>query len=207
MIISCGDLPAFYLDYLVSMLGKPLLYVCGNHDHYENSRRPVEELFAQKDFSESSYNFDHFSNFGGMNLDKKPLKFLGMLFFGFEGSYLYNHGEHQYSESQMQQKLFRRLPRLLFNRCTEGRSIDVMVTHSPPRGIHDKDDLPHRGFEAFLQFIRTNKPKYFLHGHTHLYDRRQSRMTEYMGTKIINCYDYQILDLNLGTEEKKDDGS
>ena len=31
-IISCGDLPAAYLTFLVTMANKPLFYVHGNHD-------------------------------------------------------------------------------------------------------------------------------------------------------------------------------
>ena len=32
LIISCGDLPAEYLEFLVTMVNRPLLYVHGNHD-------------------------------------------------------------------------------------------------------------------------------------------------------------------------------
>ena len=32
LIISCGDLKPNYLDFLVSMVNVPLLYVHGNHD-------------------------------------------------------------------------------------------------------------------------------------------------------------------------------
>ncbi|HQL39920.1 MAG TPA: hypothetical protein PKV95_10625, partial [Anaerolineaceae bacterium] len=31
MIISCGDLPYYYLEYMISMLNIPLYYVRGNH--------------------------------------------------------------------------------------------------------------------------------------------------------------------------------
>ena len=31
-IISCGDLPASYLTFLVTMANRPLFYVHGNHD-------------------------------------------------------------------------------------------------------------------------------------------------------------------------------
>lgn len=33
VVISCEDLCCEYLDYLVSMLNVPLLYVPGNHDN------------------------------------------------------------------------------------------------------------------------------------------------------------------------------
>src|SRR5487761_2587391 len=31
MVLSCGDLPAEYLEFIVSMLNVPLYYVMGNH--------------------------------------------------------------------------------------------------------------------------------------------------------------------------------
>ena len=44
-IISCGDLPYGYLDYLMTILGKPLYYVHGNHDkdheYTESGRRSL----------------------------------------------------------------------------------------------------------------------------------------------------------------------
>ena len=32
LIISCGDLPASYLEHIVTLANIPLLYVAGNHD-------------------------------------------------------------------------------------------------------------------------------------------------------------------------------
>ena len=32
LILSCGDLPTYYLDYVACTLGAPLLGVHGNHD-------------------------------------------------------------------------------------------------------------------------------------------------------------------------------
>ena len=31
LIVGCGDLPAAYLEYIVTMLPAPLVYVPGNH--------------------------------------------------------------------------------------------------------------------------------------------------------------------------------
>ena len=33
LLFSCGDLPYFYLEFMVSMLDRPLYYVRGNHAH------------------------------------------------------------------------------------------------------------------------------------------------------------------------------
>ena len=32
LLIGCGDLPYYYLDFLISAMDVPLLYVLGNHD-------------------------------------------------------------------------------------------------------------------------------------------------------------------------------
>ena len=31
LILSCGDLPHYYIEYLMTMLGRPTYYVFGNH--------------------------------------------------------------------------------------------------------------------------------------------------------------------------------
>lgn len=195
LIISCGDLPAYYLDFLVSTLGKPLFYICGNHDHYGVRKTWKADINAHDSFFSSKFNYNKPGNFGGKNLDQKIVRFKNMIFGGLEGSFLYNYGEHQYSERQMKRKVRKMTLKFLKNKLSKGRYLDVLITHAPPRGIHDKDDLAHRGFESFIDIIDRYHPKYLLHGHIHLYDRRAERITEYQGTKIINCYGFQILDL------------
>ena len=39
LVISCGDLPYYYLEFIVSMLDKPLYYVRGNHASQVESTR------------------------------------------------------------------------------------------------------------------------------------------------------------------------
>jgi len=197
LILSCGDLPMYYLDYLVSTLGKPLLYVCGNHDRYGLERVWNDPTDDAKTFRGGKLDYNGPACFGGKNIDMRTEKIGGMLFGGLEGSLLYNRGEHQYSEKQMRRRILRYSPGLAVNRIFEGRSIDVLITHAPPFGIHDAEDLPHRGFDAYRRFIRRYHPKYLLHGHTHIYDRNDSRITEFEGTKVINCFNYQILDLRI----------
>ncbi len=186
-IISCGDLPVYYLDYLASSLLKPLFYVCGNHDHYNDPD-------AGDNLSVGAKVSRHYA-FGGTNLDSRVEKINSVIFAGLEGSILYNYGEHQYTERQMQRKILGLAPALYFNKLTTGRFLDVLVAHSPPRGIHDGNDTAHMGFKAFLKFIRRYRPKYLLHGHTHIYDVNYKRIFEYEGTKVINCYNFAILDI------------
>ena len=81
------------------------------------------------------------------------------------------------------------------NRLSYGRYLDVLVAHSPPLGIHDKPDLPHRGFKCFLDFTRIFKPRYLLHGHIHIYRNGETTRTRYLESEVINVYPYRILDL------------
>ncbi len=195
-IISCGDLPVYYLDYLASSLLKPLYYVCGNHDHYEQAEDNVETFLKKGIFSDiNPGSRKKQMDFGGNNMDERVEKIGPVIMGGLEGSLLYNKGEHQYTENQMRRKILRIEPRLYLNRLFSGRYIDVLITHAPPSGIHDKQDQAHKGFKALLRFIKRYHPKYLLHGHTHIYDLTEKRIFEYEGTKVINCYDFVFLDI------------
>jgi Icc-related predicted phosphoesterase len=91
-------------------------------------------------------------------------------------------------------QILRLIPALLFNRLFRGRFLDVLLTHAAPRGIHDREDLCHQGFEAFLWFMRVFKPRYLIHGHIHLYDYSEVRSTGYKKTQVINAYSHYIID-------------
>ncbi len=69
------------------------------------------------------------------------------------------------------------------------------MTHAPPRGIHDADDLPHRGINAFLRFMRWNRPRYMVHGHVHTYDRRTVVETKYKQTCVMNINPVTLLEI------------
>jgi Icc-related predicted phosphoesterase len=85
--------------------------------------------------------------------------------------------------------------RLAWNRLRYGRYLDVLVTHAPPRGIHDAEDLPHQGFEAYLKLLRRCRPTLMIHGHTHVYNRNDITETDFGDTRIINTYGYRVLEL------------
>ena len=85
--------------------------------------------------------------------------------------------------------------RLLANRLRYGRYLDILITHAPPRGIQDGEDLPHRGFESYLTFLRRFQPMLMIHGHQHIYNRNEITETDFDGTRIINTYGYRVLEL------------
>jgi uncharacterized protein len=180
-ILSCGDLPAYYLDYLVSKLDAPLYAVHGNHD----APPPLEGS-------------DGFTRCGAHWLGGKGLRTPeGLLIAGFDGSLRYNRGAYQSSQAEMQAAVRGLVPWLMMNRLRYGRFLDVLITHAPPRGIHDERDRCHTGFNAFNWLIRNFKPRYHLHGHIHLYDRRTETNTRVGATEVINVYPFRELELEL----------
>lgn len=77
------------------------------------------------------------------------------------------------------------------------RGIDVLVTHAPAKGYGDLEDIPHQGFDTFNYIMQRYRPSYMFHGHVHAnYGRNIKIFQEHeSGTKIVNAYGYQILDL------------
>jgi uncharacterized protein len=184
LILACGDLPYYYLDYIVSLLDRPLYYVHGNHD--KAAMRP-------SDLNPSSGP----TGLGwAVNLHRHTAQFQGLLLAGLEGCRAYNPGApHQYDEAQVRRQIRQLGVRLLANRLRHGRYLDILITHAPPRGIHDGEDLPHRGFESYLALLRRYRPRLMIHGHQHVYNRNDATETDYEGTRIINTFGYRVLEM------------
>lgn len=179
MILGCGDLPYSYLEFLVSALNVPLLYVPGNHDPAIDEKKPA--AFAQ----------------GGENMDGKVRTVKGLNIAGLGGSIRYIPGRpQQYTQSQMYSRMSKLIPRLLWHLPKHGNVLDIFIAHSPPRGIHDDDDQAHQGFLAFADFIETFKPHYFLHGHTMVYKSNiVPPVTKVGTTTVINVYPYRVIEI------------
>ena len=169
LIISCGDLKPNYLSFIVTMANVPVLYVHGNHDaRYE--RNPPE---------------------GCDCIEDDLVVINGLRIMGLGGSYRYRPGPHQYSEREMRKRIFK-----LRRKLRKHKGVDIVVTHAPPRGVGDAEDIPHRGFEAFLELIDQYHPQYLLHGHIHMsYGMDQTREREYHGTKVINTCERYVLEI------------
>jgi Icc-related predicted phosphoesterase len=178
MVLSCGDLPYYYLETIVTVLNVPGFFVHGNHDqpmHTSDGRTVTEPG-------------------GWIDLDGRTVEIGGVLLAGLEGSIRYKPtGRYQYTESEMLHKVWRLVPALLMNRVRYGRYLDILMTHAPPFGIHDAKDLPHRGFKALLPLMARFRPRYLLHGHQHAHAEEVSR-TPYVDTEVINVYPYRLIE-------------
>jgi len=187
LILSCGDLPFYYIEYVVSMLNQTCYYVFGNHG------REIE--YHGGDWEQRS------APQGAGNLHMRTVSEGSLLLAGLEGSIRYNDAPRfQYTDNEMMANIMRLAPALMRNRIRYGRWLDVLVAHSPPFGIHDMPDRPHQGFRSFLTFMRWFKPRYLLHGHIHLYRRDVTTVTWFEKTEVINVYPFRLLDLEPGRQ-------
>ncbi len=195
LVLSAGDLDLPYYGFIVSTLNKPLLFVFGNHNlkrigHYRKEYREENLRTITKDeFMERT--------FGSVYIGGKVVKKDGLIIAGLGGSMRYNNGMNQFNERQMFLNILKLLPKMLFYRIFYGRWVDILLTHSPPRGIHDREDMCHRGFKSFLWFMRHFKPQYLIHGHVHLYDLNEVRESTYEQTRIVNAYEHTIVEIGV----------
>ena len=169
LIISCGDLKAKYLSFLVTMGRAPVLYVHGNHD--DNYKRQPPE--------------------GCDCIEDQILVYNGLRILGLGGSPWYRPGDHQYTEKQMRKRIRKLRFKLWWH-----KGVDIVVTHAPPTGLGDAEDYAHRGFDCLVDLIEKYKPKYLLHGHVHMnYGDTVVREKTLGDTKIINAwqrYEFEI---------------
>ncbi|MFZ0545749.1 MAG: metallophosphoesterase [Candidatus Promineifilaceae bacterium] len=180
LIIGCGDLPYYYLEFLVSALDTNLLYVLGNHDGGPQYTIDGRILTGVQ---------------GGTNIHRRVLKKEGLLIAGLEGSMRYrSNSTLMYTEGEMIWNVFSMIPQLMWYRWRYGRSLDILVTHSPPFHIHDGKDIAHTGFKIFRNMMKWFQPKYLLHGHMHVYRNDVPRVTEFYQTTIINVYPYRVFE-------------
>jgi Icc-related predicted phosphoesterase len=105
----------------------------------------------------------------------------GISFGGFQGSWKYKPRGNYLYEQEEAEKLLASYPR-----------VDVFVSHNSPRGIHDREDEIHTGFDAFTGYLRRSRPKLFLHGHQHT-----EAETVIDGIRVIAVYGWKMLELPL----------
>lgn len=180
MLFGCGDLPYAYLEFLVTVYNVPLFYVPGNHD-------------PQYDYHASS------GAEGGINLDGKVIQANGLIMAGLGGSIMYGPGgPNQYTQQEMYLRAYHLLPKILLSTFYRRRQLDILLTHSPPDGIHDDDDPAHQGLRALNLVLQVAKPRFMLHGHTIFYKHNiKSHVTNYCQTQVINIYPFRIMDIDV----------
>lgn len=199
LVLSAGDLKPEYLEFLVTMLNVPLVYVRGNHDGRYDERPPE----GCEDCDGKIIEVDC-----GTGSSKQKIRILGL-----GGSMRYiDEASDMYTEQEMEQRIkkaeravrkfnlkenIKSLVRADANSGDEKRKsgFDILLTHAPCRGYGDMEDLPHRGFECFNELLNKYSPQLHCYGHVH---REYGIIDRYMqhpsGTQLINCCGHQIID-------------
>ncbi|HJG82101.1 MAG TPA: metallophosphoesterase [Lacrimispora saccharolytica] len=173
LILSCGDLSASYLEFLVTMGHAPVVYIMGNHDDRFRAHPPE----------------------GCICVEERVFNYKGLRIAGLGGSLRYKlDGIYMYTEEE-QKKRVQKLKRQI----QKYHGIDVFLTHAPARGLGDGEDFPHRGFECFHEILDEFHPKYMFHGHQHLNYGSGTRENRKNDTRIINGY--QSCRVEIGPEE------
>jgi hypothetical protein len=190
--VSCGDLPFDYLEYLVTILNVPLLYVPGNHDPDLGQRPEIEQSLALAPFIPDAGGHRRPSPGpeGATNVDGRVEVTRGLRVGGLGGSVRYREGPNQYTQAQM-----RRRARRLARRARLRGGLDLLVTHTPPLGVGDEEDPAHTGFAAFHWLANRLKPRLLVHGHIHPYGRKRPdrRIGEML---VVNAVPSRIVEVS-----------
>ena len=190
LILSCGDLPFDYLEYLTSATSAPLYYVRGNHDP-GSERRSVSAYLPMEYQSETPAGV-----IGGIDVDGRVADQAGLRIAGLGGSIRYREGPNQYTQREMGRRVRKLVRNARLRRVRDGRALDVVIAHSPPSDSGDADDAAHRGFSAFHQLIDHLHPRLMLHGHIHPHGFPTPDRT--IGdTRIVNVIPHRLLEVEL----------
>lgn len=170
LILSCGDLPKRYLEFLTNFTSAPILYVHGNHDGSYKNAEPG----------------------GCVCVDDSLYIWHGLRILGLGGCIHYNREDvYQYTERAMRARI-----RRLQHQIHKAGGIDILLTHSPARGLNDGEDPAHQGFDCFNTLLDEYEPKWFVHGHVHLnYNISLPRVCTHGGTTVINATERYVFEI------------
>ena len=231
LILSAGDLHPHYLEFLVTILNVPLLYVRGNHDTCYDDNPPegcmdiddkiveVEELPSGGSVIRRPGLMGRWDDFmqkvhGHVLPDiiRRGAKPRRIRIAGLGGSMRYGNGEDMYTEKEMKARVTRLKYYILQTQAAskknamcyvggslkkdERRKLDIFLTHAPSKGCGDMDDIPHRGFSCFNDFMNELHPAYHLYGHVHpQYGHYVAESIHPSGAKQINVCGMHILEI------------
>jgi len=127
---------------------------------------------------------NYMKELGIVNMHRHIVEFQGLRFGGFEGCVRYkeNPDAIMYTQEEAWQLIKGFLP------------VDIFITHCPPRGVNDEDEIAHQGFDALRDYVLQNKPKVLLHGHT--YPTEETMVRRLGETEIIYVHKYKIVEFS-----------
>jgi hypothetical protein len=118
---------------------------------------------------------------GIKNLHLATFGYRGLTFMGYEGCVRYKpFGDLQSTQEECAMRM----------KCAP--KVDVFISHCPPRGINDNTDSVHFGFDALREYVDTNSPRFFFHGHTYEDGRFVER---YKDTRMVYVTREKIMEI------------
>jgi len=195
-IVSCGDLSKNYLEFIVDSVRKNFFFVEGNHPTFNNS--PIKDYLDK--VVDKLYNKEQYFSLGGINLHARMEIFKDYILVGFEGSMRYNMKGYQYTEKEMS-KIVNKISKQIRNKqimdfiLRRKKKKIIVISHAPILGIHDKEDMCHKGFKCFKTFLKKFSPLVWFHGHVHYEGQMNEQITRVCNTMVINVYGFHIVDI------------
>lgn len=191
LVIAAGDLPFEYLGAVVDLVDRPGVMVPGNHD-------PDISGFSERGgmWLRAGRPEDWPGPAGYVDADLRVVDVGGIRVAGLGGCLRYRRGPNQWSEHEQAGRARRLLRAARRMRRLDGRGVDVLLTHAPPRHCGDGEDPPHHGFECLHHVVAELQPKFLVHGHIHPYGRHAP--TRQLGsTAVVNVVGHRVLEVEV----------
>ncbi|HEV7534226.1 MAG TPA: metallophosphoesterase [Acidimicrobiia bacterium] len=177
LILACGDLPFEYLAHLAEHLNAPLVFVAGNHDPDIGGYRLGRSGLMLRAGLPDEPPWPP----GAVNADGRVVDVAGLRVAGLGGSVRYGDGPNQYTQGQQRRRAARVVAAAHWRRWRDGRRVDVVLAHAPPRRPGDDGadrpgdpgDAAHTGFDALTRVMDRLEPRLLCHGHVHPYGGAQ----------------------------------
>lgn len=194
LILACGDLPFDYLRLLMDALELPLVFVPGNHDPDLAGYRTARSGLTVRAGLPATSPWPP----GAVNADGRVVDVAGLRIAGLGGCPRYSQGPNQYPQRRQNRRARALSRRARWRRLRDGRGVDVLLTHAPPRGVGDGDDPPHVGFDCLPGLVNSLRVPLLLHGHVHPYGRDAPDLS--VGATVVrNVVGRHVFDVDAAT--------
>ena len=198
LIVACGDLPFDYLGYLMNALDVPLVFVPGNHDPdvsgYRTSRAGLTlqaGLPARPPWPD-----------GAVSADGRWWTWPACASPGSAAAAATAMAPTSTRSAQQARRARSLARRARWRQLRDGRGVDVLLTHAPPRGAGDREDpaapgirgpeLAHRAAPAAAAAARAHPPR-----------RRADRVHRLGRTVVRNVVGRHLLDIEPGAGARR----
>jgi Icc-related predicted phosphoesterase len=179
LVLSAGDLPWDYVEWVGDTVAAPVVFVPGNHDPETRPRH--DQRLRWEDSAPGPR--------GVIDADRHVVDVEGLRIAGLGGCVRYRSGPHQYSQRE-----FARQASRLVRAARRGGPVDVLLTHAPPLHLGDEDDQAHIGIKALHSVLEQLEPTWHLHGHVHPFGRTMP--DRHVGrTTVRNVVPWRMLEI------------